>query len=319
MPRFDVSCYFVVRAKIAGVTANDHAAAIAAVEADRDITEQFARFVSLDRPKERLASIDYAEETTGYLVDVVGDTYHEETIGYDCARNGDVIAMHRDPGQDVEISRFHHAALGSYADDLCLEALADSRDLFALHLKLDEIQDTLPRFISSELAGIPNHDKNEALSRMDQAIEDLQRARDAIDALPEEDRVSASSIVAFQHDVDDIRIAVLVDGKHVGHLYRERFAGRTWRDSVLEMNDGARIRGLTSSIPYLRERFGIAPEVTIQTHGDYYTIYDADGVPFSRVMFSAGLFGMRELVSGKSEKFKALAPALTAARAGLSA
>src|SRR3546814_15931676 len=80
------------------------------------MTDQFARYVSLDRPKERLASIDYAEDRTGYLVDVVGDTYHEETIGFDCARNGDLIEMHRDPGQDVEISRFHHAALGSYAD-----------------------------------------------------------------------------------------------------------------------------------------------------------------------------------------------------------
>src|SRR3546814_9329179 len=34
-------------------------------------------------------------------------------------------------------------------------------------------------------------------------------------------------------------------------------------------------------------------------------------------MFSGGVFGMRELMSGKSEKFKALAPALKAARAGL--
>lgn len=319
MPRFNVSCYFVVRAKIAGVEAKDHAAAIGLVENDHEITNQFARYVSLDRPMDRLASIDYAEDTTGYLVDVVGDTYHEETIGYDCARNGELVAMHREPGQDVEISRFHHAALGSYADDLCHDALATSDDLFTLHRKLEEIDDTLPRFISSELAGIPNHDKYEALSRIDQAIEDLQRARDAIDDLPEQDRVIASSIVAFQNEVDDIRIPVLVDGKHVGYLYRERFAGRTWRESILEMKDGARIRGLTSSIPYLRERFGIAPEVTIQTHRDYYTIYDAGGVPFSRVMFSGGLFGKRELMSGKSKKFKALAPALAAARAGLTA
>src|SRR3546814_621932 len=110
MPRFDVSCNFVVRAKITGVEAKDHASAIAAVEDDQQITDQFARYVSLDRPKERLASIDYAEDRTGYLVDVVGDTYHEETIGFDCARNGDLIEMHRDPGQDVEISRFHQAA-----------------------------------------------------------------------------------------------------------------------------------------------------------------------------------------------------------------
>src|SRR3546814_8506872 len=88
-------------------------------------------------------------------------------------------------------------------------------------------------------------------------------------------------------------------------------------DSILEMNDGPRIRGMTASIPYLLDRYGIAPEVTIQTHADYYTIYDAKGVPFSRVMFSGGVFGMRELMSGKSEKFKALAPALKAARAGL--
>src|SRR3546814_13617474 len=85
------------------------------------------------------------------------------------------------------------------------------------------------------------------------------------------------------------------------------------------MNDGPRIRGMTASIPYLLDRYGIAPEVTIQTHADYYTIYDAKGVPFSRVMFSGGVFGMRELMSGKSEKFKALAPALKAARAGLTA
>src|SRR3546814_3687622 len=91
MPRFDVSCNFVVRAKITGVEAKDHASAIAAVEDDQQITDQFARYVSLNRPKERLASIDYAEDRTGYLVDVVGDTYHEETIGFDCARNGDLI------------------------------------------------------------------------------------------------------------------------------------------------------------------------------------------------------------------------------------
>src|SRR3546814_17166281 len=83
------------------------------------------------------------------------------------------------------------------------------------------------------------------------------------------------------------------------------------------MNDGPRIRGMTASIPYLLDRYGIAPEVTIQTHADYYTIYDAKGVPFSRVMFSGGVFGMRELMSGKSEQFNALAPALKAARAGL--
>src|SRR3546814_1537594 len=110
---------------------------------------------------------------------------------------------------------------------------------------------------------------------------------------------------------------LLVDGKCVGQFYRERFAGRTWRDSILEMNDGPRIRGMTASITYLLDRYGIAPEVTIQTHADYYTIYDANGVPFSRVMFSGGVFGMRELMSGKSVKFKALAPALQAARAGL--
>src|SRR3546814_923628 len=92
--------------------------------------------------------------------------------------------MHRDPGQDVEISRFHHAALGSYADNLCEDALKQSRDLFGLNLALDGIADTLPRFISSELAGVANHDKEEALSRMDQAIEDLQRARDAIKHCP---------------------------------------------------------------------------------------------------------------------------------------
>src|SRR3546814_1226539 len=94
---------------------------------------------------------------------------------------------------------------------------------------------------------------------------------------------------------DLIRIAVLVDGKCVGQFYRERFAGRTWRDSILEMNDGPRIRGMTASIPYLLDRYGIAPEVTIQTHADYYTISDAKGVPYSRVMFSGGVFGMREL------------------------
>src|SRR3546814_15387592 len=76
--------------------------------------------------------------------------------------------MHRDPGQDVEISRFHHAALGSYADNLCEDALKQSRDLFGLNLALDGIADTLPRFISSELAGVANHDNEEALSRMDQ-------------------------------------------------------------------------------------------------------------------------------------------------------
>src|SRR3546814_732538 len=179
--------------------------------------------------------------------------------------------LHRDPGQDVEISRFHHAALGSYADNLCEDALKQSRDLFGLNLALDGIADTLPRFISSELAGVANHDKEEALSRMDQAIEDLQRvqcfnritrtlqtlsrmdqaiedlqrARDAIEALPEEAKQTAKTVVACQSNVDDIRIAVLVDGKCVGQFYRERFAGRTWRDSILEMNDGPRIRGMT--------------------------------------------------------------------------
>src|SRR3546814_1249844 len=69
--------------------------------------------------------------------------------------------MHRDPGQDVEISRFHHAALGSYADNLCEDALKQSRDLFGLNLALDGIADTLPRFISSELAGVANHDRSE--------------------------------------------------------------------------------------------------------------------------------------------------------------
>src|SRR3546814_16088047 len=81
---------------------------------------------------------------------------------------------------------------------------------------------------------------------MDQAIEDLQRARDAIEALPEEAKQTAKTVVACQSNVDDIRIAVLVDGKCVGQFYRERFAGRTWRDSILEMNDGPRIRGMRS-------------------------------------------------------------------------
>src|SRR3546814_7149540 len=62
---------------------------------------------------------------------------------------------------------------------------------------------------------------------MDQAIEDLQRARDAIEALPEEAKQTAKTVVACQSNVDDIRIAVLVDGKCVGQFYRERFAGRT--------------------------------------------------------------------------------------------
>src|SRR3546814_19331038 len=109
---------------------------------------------------------------------------------------------------------------------------------------------------------------------------------------------------------------LLVDGKCVGQFYRERFAGRTWRDSILEMNDGPRIRGMTASIPYLLDRYGIAPEVTIQTHADYYTIYDAKDVPFSRVMFSVGVLGMRELISGISVKFKAIAHALKAPRSG---
>src|SRR3546814_7170245 len=81
--------------------------------------------------------------------------------------------MHRDPGQDVEISRFHHAALGSYADNLCEDALKQSRDLFGLNLALDGIADTLPRFISSELAGVANHDKEEAL-RSEEHTSELQ-------------------------------------------------------------------------------------------------------------------------------------------------
>src|SRR3546814_3491231 len=122
MPRFDVSCNFVVRAKITGVEAKDHASAIAAVEDDQQITDQFARYVSLDRPKERLASIDYAEDRTGDLVDVVGDTYHEETIGCDCARNGDLSEMHRDPGKAVEISISEGRRVGKEGGSTCEDA-----------------------------------------------------------------------------------------------------------------------------------------------------------------------------------------------------
>src|SRR3546814_3438572 len=100
------------------------------------------------------------------------------------------------------------------------------------------------------------------------------------------------SVVACQSNVDDIRIAVLFDGKCVGQFYRERFAGRPWRDSILEMNDGPRIRGMPASIPYLLDRYGIAPEVTIQTHADYYKFYDAKRVPFPPLLFPGALFGM---------------------------
>src|SRR3546814_4233854 len=117
-------------------------------------TDTLFPYTTLFRSKERLASIDYAEDRTGYLVDVVGDTYHEETIGFDCARNGDLIEMHRDPGQDVEISRFHHAALGSYADNLCEDALKQSRDLFGLNLALDGIADTRSEEHTSELQSL---------------------------------------------------------------------------------------------------------------------------------------------------------------------
>jgi hypothetical protein len=85
------------------------------------------------------------------------------------------------------------------------------------------------------------------------------------------------------------------------------------------MGDGTRIRTLTEAVPFLKKRFGIAPELTIQTHEDYYTVYDDAGVPFSRVMASQGVFGMRELISGLSQKFNSLASALEAARAGLNA
>src|SRR3546814_7733463 len=89
---------------------------------------------------------------------------------------------------------------------------------------------------------------------MDQAIEDLQRARDAIEALPEEAKQTAKTVVACQSNVGDIRIPVLVDGKCVGQVYRERFAGRTWHDSILELNAGPRIRSEehTSELQSLR-------------------------------------------------------------------
>lgn len=317
MRKFDVHWYFVVRAKIAGVIANDHKSAIAAVEADRDIHNQMTRHVSLDRPGERLSSIDYSEETTSYLVDVVGDTEYEESISFDCARNGALVEIHCEPGQGVELSRFHHAALHDYADGDCRDALAKSKDVFALNLALQECSDPLATFIANELSGLAGHQKEEALSRLEQAIAELQTAYAAVATLPDEEPKIANTLTAFHADHTDIRIPVIADGKHIGHFYRERFAGRKWADSILELHDGTRIRSLTESVPFLKKRFGIAPELTIQTHEDYYTIYDDAGVPFSRVMVGNGVFSMRELMSGISQKFNSLAPALAAARVAL--
>lgn len=316
MRPFDVTCYLEIRAKIAGVLAADHRSAIAAVEQSPEIYQQFARYVRLERPGERIAEIEYTGETNGYLVDVKGRFDDEESVSFDCIR-GELVEMHREPGQGVAINRFQKAALHDYADGICQEPLAIANDLHRLNSELKKLCDPLTSFIATELAHLEPHQKAEAISRLDQAISDLEAARASIVELPEVDRAVATQITAIHADADDIRVQVLVDGQYVGTLYRERFASRTWRDSILEMNDGIRIRGLTASVPYLRDRFGIAPEITLQTHKDYYTIYDAAGVPFSRVMFTNGKFHMRELASGRSKIFNSLAKAQAAARAGL--
>lgn len=315
MPMFDVHAFVSVRVKITGVVAGDHLAAIAVVEDDSSLFAEIGRRINFERPTDKIAAMAFAEETTAYLVDVTNAIDHDETLFFEYdAQTGQYLENDRLPGQGVDINRFHHAALGDYADGECQDALSKSNDLYALKRELNKIDDPLPTFIAGELAGLGDHQKIEAIGRIDQAIDDLSAARQAVADLPDLNRTVPTTVIVFHSDPDDIFIPIRVDGIYVGQLHRERYAGRLWRDCILEMKDGARVPGLAAATAYLRHKYGIQPEVTIQTHAGYYILYGADGLPFSRVLQTNETYRTRELAQTGGKEFGTLEDALAAAR-----
>jgi hypothetical protein len=317
MPKFHVHAYLTVRAKIVNVEADDHRGAIAAVEADPSIIRGIARLIHYDKGGERIPEIEFAEEMTSFLVDVVHDDSHDESIGFDYTppNSANLVEIGREPGRNVPINRFVRTAIEAYDLGEYSEALAVSQDIYDLKRNMSQHDDPLPIFIAGELAALPDYNKAEAIGRINAAIEDLIEVRDALEILPETQNVPARSVKIVHDDYDSIRASVLVDGIGIGTLDRERFKGGIWRDAVLYLNDGRIMRGLQSAAKHLYETYQVPPEIALQTHPDYFTIYDSEGVPFSRIMIVDGSYRVRELASGRSQAFDNFDDALADARA----
>ena len=80
MPKYDIHLYPIVRVTVRDVEAEDQVAAIKKAE---EIVDLNRFFHGLDVP--HILSVEYADDSDGFLVDEDGDTQHQRTASYDAS------------------------------------------------------------------------------------------------------------------------------------------------------------------------------------------------------------------------------------------
>lgn len=98
MPKYNVHIYVVVRVRVDGIEADDMPSAITKAEETQDFHTLFDCEAD---------NIEYAEDSDGYLVDVVGDGEYEQSRFY--CKDGQTPQTYRDSDGKVHLRCFECA------------------------------------------------------------------------------------------------------------------------------------------------------------------------------------------------------------------